>query len=823
MKRVLAIFSIGLMMALALFTSAKTQDEMKDAPPLPLALGAIHPRISPDGKMIAVSYQGAIWTVPTDGGVMTRLTGGEGFDHEPAWSPDGTRIAFVRGPNQLGGDLRILQAADGTELPLPRPVYVRGTYNFQKLEYSPDGSRLLGVYRADGKDHGLAWYDLQTGAVKSLDVPLSSWSRYGLSPDGKWVVYTSTLDQPGEQTGNNGPQTDVWKMPAEGGKAEKIVRFPSRVYDLCFQADGQGLIVVSDLGGAYNDLWQFPVGARSGTDPLAQLKKLTAGQADEDRPSVSRADQRLVYSDNRAGATALLLRELASGNEHTVRVHRFDYRSPTGTLRLQTRDRHSKNAVIARVVLQQDKGKFFAPPGALYRLLRGKGHFYCDKTAELILPAGTYRLRAFRGPETKPAFHQVTIQAGKTLDLTVEMDRWTHAAAAGWYSGENHIHANYGYGQWYNSPETMLTQCAGEDLNVCNFMVANSDTDGIFDRPFFRGGPDPRSTADTILYWNQEFRSTLWGHMTLVNLKQVVEPVMTGFHATTNPWDIPTNSDIADRTHLQKGHVNYTHAVQNPVKPFDNPYAAKGLPIDVALGKIDSLDLNNAYTGTVPIWYRLLNCGFRLPPSAGTDCFLNRIFSQLPGGDRVYVHVPGPLTYAAWIDHLKKGRSFVSNGPMLELTLEGKSLGESIKLTGPQKLRVKASARSQYPLAKVELIHNGQVVALLPLAKDDLSATLDREIDVKKSGWLALRASGPGHPDSVVPAVYAHTAPIYIDVAGSAMRSRADALFFLAWIDDLAVMLRARTRIPDAELRRHVENQLDAARSVYARIAKEGS
>jgi TolB protein len=824
MKRLLALLGSGFMVALALFTSAKTQPEVKDVPPLPAALGAIHPRISPDGKTIAVSYQGAIWSVPAAGGVMTRLTDGEGFDHEPAWSPDGKRIAFVRGPNQLGGDLHIIQA-DGQDVPLPKPVTVRGTYNFQKLEFSPDGGRLLGVYRTGGKDHGLAWYDLKTGDVKSLEVPLSMWSRYALSPDGKWVVYTSTLDQPGEQTGNNGPQADLWKIPAEGegGKAEKIVRFPSRVYDLCCHADGKSLIAVSDLGGAHNDLWQLPVAAQGGAEPLAQLKQLTSGQADEDRPSVSRDGKWLVYTDNRAGATALVVRELASGKEHTALVQRLDYRSPTGTLRLETKDRDGKKPVIARVVLQQDKGKFYAPPGVLYRMLRGRGHFYCDRSAELTLPAGKYRLLAFRGPEYRPAFHEVTIQAGKTLELTVELNRWTHPASAGWYSGENHIHANYGYGQWYNTPETMFTQCCGEDLNVCNFMVANSDTDGIFDRPFFRGGPDPRSTPETILYWNQEFRSTLWGHMTLVHLKQVVEPVMTGFHATTNPWDIPTNSDIADRTHWQKGHVNYTHAVQNAAKPFENPYAARGLPIDVALGKIDSLDLNNAYAGTVPIWYRLLNCGFRLPPSAGTDCFLNRIFSQLPGGDRVYVQVPGTLTYAAWIDNLKKGRSFVSNGPMLEFTAAGKGLGESVKLDGPQKLRVKASARSQYPLAKVELIVNGQVAVLVPLAKDDLSATLDREIEVKQSGWLALRASGPGHPDSVVPAVYAHTAPIYIDFAGSATRSREDALFFLAWIDEVVVMLRIRDRIPDAELRRHVENQLEAARKVYARIVKEGS
>jgi Tol biopolymer transport system component len=825
MKRVLAILSSLIMVGLALFTSARTQDEVKAVTPLPPALGAIHPRVSPDGKTIAVSYQGAIWTVPAGGGVMTRLTDGQGFDHEPAWSPDGKRIAFARGLDQLGGDLHIIQA-DGQDVSLAKPVTVRGTYNFQKLEFSPDGTRLLGIYRTGGKDHGLAWYDLKTGDVKSLEVPLSFGTRYCLSPLGKWVIYTSTLDKPGEQTGNNGPQADVCTVSADGGKAEKIVQFPSRIYDLCFHPNGGSLIAVSDLGGAYNDLWALPVGETTKPDQLARLagmKKLTSGQADEDRPSLSRDGKWLVYSDNRAGATAIVVRELASGKEHTVAVQRLDYGSPTGTLRVQAKDRDGNKSVIARMVLHQDKGKFFAPPGALYRMLRGTGHFYCDRRAELILPAGKYRLRASRGPEYKPTLHEVTIQAGKALELTIDMERWAHPARAGWYSGENHIHANYGYGQWYNTPETMFTQCAGEDLNVCNFMVANSDTDGIFDRPFFRCGPDPRSTPETILYWNQEFRSTLWGHMTLVNLKQVVEPVMTGFHATTNPWDIPTNSDIADRTHWQRGHVNYTHAVQNPSKPFENPYAAKGLPIDVALGKIDSLDLNNAYAGTVPIWYRLLNCGFRLPPSAGTDCFLNRIFSQLPGGDRVYVHVPGPLTYAAWIENLKKGRSFVSNGPLLEFTVDGKGLGESVKLDGPQKLRVKASARSQYPLARVELIHNGQVAATLPLAKDELSATLDTEIDVKKSGWFAVRASGPGHPDSVVPAVYAHTAPIYIDFAGSAMRSRDDALFFMTWIDDLAVMQRARDRIPAAELRQNVENQLDAARRVYARIAKEGS
>jgi sugar lactone lactonase YvrE len=807
----LAVVIAGTLAAAAVLTAGRGPEKPADAAPaLPLALGTIHPRISPDGQTIALSYQGAIWTMAYGGGVLTRLTDGEGFDHEPAWSPDGNTIAFVRGASQLGGELHLIRASDGKEIPLPKPIQVRGTYNFQKVDFDPSGRRILGVLRSPTEDHGLAWYDLETGAVRSLAAPLSTFSRHALAPDGRTIVYSTTMDRPGEQVGNDGPQADLWKLPADGGKAELLVRYPSRVHDLCWHADGKSLIVVSELGGVHNDLWQVPL-----ADPLSGMKHLTLGQADEDRPSMSRDGKRLLYTDNRAGATALVLRDLVTGKEATVTVRRLDFRCETGTLRLRTIDRDSKKPIIARVSVQQDKGKFSAPPGAVYRFLRGSAHFYNDQSTQWTLPAGKYHVAAYRGPEYKPAVLDLTVEPGKTLDHTVTLARWTHAADSSWYSGENHIHANYGYGQWYNTPESMLQQCAGEDLNVCNLMVANQETDGIFDRPYFRGRPDPRSTAETILYWNQEFRSTAWGHMTLVNLKQVVEPVMTGFKDTTNPWDVPTNADVADRTHWQKGHVNYTHAVQNAEKPFSNPYAAKGLPIDVALGKIDSLDLNNAYAGTVPIWHRLLNCGFRLPPSAGTDCFLNRIFSQLPGGDRVYIHVNGPLTYAGWIDGLKKGKSFVTNGPMLELTVDGQELGSVIKIAEPRKLSVKARARWPDPLAKLELLYNGQVAATLDRAKGDPTGPIEHTLAVDKSGWLALRAMDGS--------VFAHTAPIYVEVPGSPARSRADALFFLGWIDDLSVILRARDRVPNEDLRRHIQTQLEAARAVYGRIAKEGS
>ena len=372
---------------------------------------------------------------------------------------------------------------------------------------------------------------------------------------------------------------------------------------------------------------------------------------------------------------------------------------------------------------------------------------------------------------------------------------------------------------WF-SPETMLLQCAGEDLNVCNFMVANSDADVVYDRPFFRGGPDPLSTAENILYWNEEFRSTLWGHMTLVNLEQLVEPIFTGFAGTTNPHDTPTNSDIADRTHWQKGMVNYTHVAQAE-DWAKTPYAAKAIPIDVALGKIDTLDINNTWSASVPLWYRLLNCGFRVPATAGTDVFLNRIDSRLPGGDRVYVHVDGPLSYQGWIEGLKAGRSFVTSGPMLTFTVNGMGPGAVLKVGEKPRVSVKATARSRFPLAKAELVHNGKVIAAAKLADDGLTATLDQEVALDRGGWLAFRAVGPGTLDTATSSLNAHTNPVYVEANGVAPRFAAEARAFLKWIDQFEILLRTRNRFPTEKLRQQAQEQIEAARRIYGGIIRD--
>jgi TolB protein len=731
---------------------------------------------------------------------MRRLTSLPGFDIEPAWSHDDKKIAYI---NSSNGELRLIDAVSGVPEQNLTKVRAEG-----KLFFHPDGRRLLGNFRLEADQRQvqvLAWLDLEKGALTPVLNPSRPVEVYGLSPDGERLAFISTQDVEGEQDGHDGPQADIWIVPANGGEAQKLARFRSRIFDVVWASDG--LYFSTDLGGVHNDLWQMPV------ENPGQARKLSFGQADEDRPSLSADGRWLVYTDNRENATSLVVRDLSTGEENSLAISWLDFGQPTGMVRVLVVEKGKRQPLTARISLQREEGKYFAPIGSLYRISGNLEHFYCSKPAEMTVPAGKYVARVFRGMEYRPAQQEFELAAGQNKTVTVELERWIDPSRRSWYSGESHIHANYGYGHWYNTPETMRLQLEGEGLNVANFMVANSDGDGVFDREFFRGVPDPQSASQTILYWNEEFRATLWGHMTLLNLQQLVEPIFTGFKDTTNPWDSPTNADIADQTHLQGGLVNYTHPANNVSDPFLSAYSAKAVPVDVALGKIDSLDINWG-EATLSLWYRLLNCGFKLPASAGTDCFLNRIHSPLPGSDRAYVKIDGAFSYAGWIQNLRAGHTFVTNGPILGLSLGEKSLGETLHLSKADSVPVQASALASSPLNRIELVYNGSVLASGSLSADRLSGTLRQSVRVEKSGWLSFRAYGEDKSQ-------AHTGAIYVEVAGRPAASRKDAEYFLQWIDQLEAKLKERSRLPSAELMARVKSQLNSARAVYRKIAAE--
>ena len=135
---------------------------------------------------------------------------------------------------------------------------------------------------------------------------------------------------------------------------------------------------------------------------------------------------------------------------------------------------------------------------------------------------------------------------------------------------------------------------------------------------------------------------------------------------------------------------------------------------------------------------------------------------------------------------------------------------------------MKATARSQFPLAKAELVHNGKVIATATLADDKLTRDAG-----PGGGARARRLAGvpgraaPGPRTPPTSALNAHTNPVYVEAGGVAYRSAEEARAFLKWIDQFELLLRTRDRFPTAKHRTQAQEQIEAARQVYARIIRD--
>jgi hypothetical protein len=161
--------------------------------------------------------------------------------------------------------------------------------------------------------------------------------------------------------------------------------------------------------------------------------------------------------------------------------------------------------------------------------------------------------------------------------------------------------------------------------------------------------------------------------------------------------------------------------------------------------------------------------------------------------NRVFVKSGGPLEHRRWLAALKAGKSFATNGPLLNFTLNGQGLGDELSLpAGNHELLARVTLRSNVPVDHLEIVHNGKVVASVPLQGDRMSVSTTVRIAAQSSGWYLLRARGDGPAYPILDAYpYATTGPIYVTVGGQPVRSPDDARYFLAWIDRLEAAAEA--------------------------------
>jgi len=397
----------------------------------------------------------------------------------------------------------------------------------------------------------------------------------------------------------------------------------------------------------------------------------------------------------------------------------------------------------------------------------------------------------------------------------------------GWYSGDLHVHMNYG-GTYRNDPKRLAFQARAEDLHVVENLIVNKEG-RVPDVGYFRPDPDPASTSGTLIVHGEEYHTSYWGHVGLLGLREhLVLPGYTAYANTAVASLQPTNARVFDLARSQGAVTGYVHPYDLPPDPADTTRAlTHELPVDLALGKVDyyeALGFVDDLNATAEVWYRLLNCGFRLAAGAGTDAMANFASLRGPVGmNRVYVKSGGPLEHRRWLAALKAGRSFATNGPLVQMTVDGTGLGGEVRLPeGGRDVAVSVRLRSNVPVDHLELVQNGRVVREVPLAGDRRSATTTVRLPVDRSGWLLLRATGDKATYPILDVYpYATTSPVYLTVGGQAARSPEDARYFMSWIDRLRASVEAHRDWNTEAERQETLDMLAQARAEYERRSRD--
>jgi hypothetical protein len=499
----------------------------------------------------------------------------------------------------------------------------------------------------------------------------------------------------------------------------------------------------------------------------------------------------------------------------------------------------NKRPTGVRLRITSSHGDYFAPLGHLPQpdasrrsagdLILGDDdtsprrlYAYVYDGAEIDLPAGRFHIDARKGLEYSPVSRDIDITL-QTPTIEIPLARFANLEAKGWYPGDTHMH--------FPDPSGIRYEMECEGLRVCSLLLLKSGYttgrpgDGHFQNvEHFTGRMHPASDSRHFIKTGEEFRHGLLAHLIFQNLRSIVWPVSTGGLRENGAggFDWPLMLHAADDARSQGALVTWAHW----------PYPSMEAPLDIALGRIDSLDIlttgnpfehhpilvdiykmhgPRAYSRPpIEMYYHYLNCGFRVAASSGSD----KMGLNPPlGSARTYVKTAGPLSYDSWIDGIRRGRTFITTAPLVEFTVEGKEPGDTISLKpGRARLRIRAAVSSIEPVETLEIIHNGKIVLSSKQA-------IDQTLEIDRGGWIAARAHGPqmlpyGATWWQMP-VFAHTSPIYLDMAGRPADARASAGLLLEQLGYFERWAQSQANFPTPENKRETLARIGEARAIY--------
>ncbi|MEO5739746.1 MAG: CehA/McbA family metallohydrolase, partial [Vicinamibacterales bacterium] len=482
----------------------------------------------------------------------------------------------------------------------------------------------------------------------------------------------------------------------------------------------------------------------------------------------------------------------------------------------------------ARIHVTAADGKLYTPADAYARVsAAGDKIFHSTGEFHVELPVGKCRLTITRGFEVQPETIELDVVPNEVTAVTVSLKRITDMSLKGWHNGSTHVHMNYG-GNLHNTLENLMMMSSAEDQDIVLDQVANKDN-RILDHQFFvrGGGSHPLSREDMVLVVGQEYRPPFWGHVFMFGMRDhLLSPFTTGYEGTAIESLYPSNTDMFRRAKAQGAYVGYVHAYSGERDPLEADLGgAKGAIVDAALGTTDAIEWSAASrSGFFPL-YALWNNGLKVTAVGGEDSISNLHMSKLVGSHRTYVFTGarGPDMHA-WLDGMKAGRAFVTNGPLVELSVGGLLPGETVSVpAGGGAVDVQAQVRSIVPLQKITLYFNGQPVDDIPLSDDRKTANFSKTLHVAKSGWYHVRAEGTPADRFPLDTGYpqAFTNPVWVIVGNQPIRDSSSADYSLRWIDKLQKLADAWPGWRSQKEKDHVYAQFEEARRVYRRLASE--
>ncbi|HEV2864276.1 MAG TPA: CehA/McbA family metallohydrolase [Pyrinomonadaceae bacterium] len=525
---------------------------------------------------------------------------------------------------------------------------------------------------------------------------------------------------------------------------------------------------------------------------------------------------------------------------------------PSSDITLRVRDENGK-PTTASFVIRDPQARIY--PAKFKRLAPDFSfhpQIYRSDGEQLRLPAGTYTVDVTRGPEYEAERRTFRVAPGaKGQAWEFRLRRWVNPASWGWYSGDHHIHAagcsHYEAPTQGVMPADMIRHIVGEGLNVGAVLTWGPCY--YFQKQFFEAKVNKLSTRENLMRYDVEvsgFPSSHAGHLALLGLKDQDYPGAKEIEDWPS-WDLP----ILKWAKAQGAVVGFAHSgwglevkskelPNYELPPFDG-IGANEYIVDVAHGAVDFISaVDTPPVWELNIWYHTLNAGFRTRLSGETD--FPCIYGDRVGMGRSYVHLGGALDYGGWVEGLRAGRSYVSDGKSHLMDFRVNDLqvgtrGSELQLASPQAVRVTARVaallavtpdevirnrrQDQTPYwdlerarvgtgreVPVEVVVNGRAVASRNVVADGAAREVAFEIPLERSGWVALR---------VLPS--SHTNPVFVIVGNKPVRaSRRSAEWCLKSVDQCWTQKAPQIRAGE---RAAAERAYEEARRTYRRILAE--